>query len=127
MQKRIIVVDDDDDVLQIMRFILEEQGHLVEAVCDIESFNRLTGFKPDLILLDDWLIDGYGHELCQKLKQDHRTRMVPVILISAQNGIEEAAEKGNADDYITKPFDVDFFMSKIQAWLSPHYNSCSPN
>jgi DNA-binding response OmpR family regulator len=121
-KKRIIVVDDDDDILQIIRFILEEQGHRVEAVSDIVSFNRLSNFEPDLILLDDWLADGYGHQLCKALKQDRRTRTVPVLLISAKNDIDDIAAKSLADDYIAKPFDLDFFMNKVQSWLIPAKN-----
>ena len=118
MSKNIIVVDDDEDILQIIRYMLEEQGHQVRAVSDIVSFNRLSDFEPDLILLDDWLADGYGHRLCEQLKQDERTRLIPVILISAKNDIAQIAHKSKADDYIAKPFDVDFFMSKIAFWLS---------
>ena len=127
MKKRIVVVDDDDDILQIIRFILEEKGYLVDAVTDILSFNKLGNVKPDLILLDDWLSDGYGHLLCRALKQNRQTKTIPVVLISAKNDIECIAEKSHADDYIPKPFDLDFFMDKVQSWLSPHQNALRPD
>ncbi|WP_114941798.1 response regulator [Mucilaginibacter endophyticus] len=127
MKKRIVVVDDDDDILQIIRFILEEQGYLVEAATDILSFNKLGDVKPDLILLDDWLSDGYGHLLCRALKQNQKTKTIPVLLISAENDIEAIARKSHADDYIAKPFDLDFFMNKVQSWLSPHKNALRPD
>ncbi|QEM09943.1 PleD family two-component system response regulator [Mucilaginibacter rubeus] len=127
MQKRVIVVDNDDDILQIIRFILEEQGYLVEAVSDILSFNKLGDIQPDLILLDDWLSDGYGHLLCRALKQNSQTKTIPVLLISAKNDIETLAAKSHADDYIAKPFDLDFFMNKVRSWLSPHKNPMRPD
>ncbi|UOE48815.1 response regulator [Mucilaginibacter sp. SMC90] len=127
MKKRIVVVDDDDDILQIIRFILEEQGYLVEAATDILSFNKLGDVKPDLILLDDWLSDGYGHLLCRALKQNQKTKTIPVLLISAKNDIEAIAGKSHADDYIAKPFDLGFFMNKVQSWLSPHKNALRPD
>ncbi|WP_121810285.1 response regulator [Mucilaginibacter kameinonensis] len=127
MQKRIIVVDNDDDIQEIIRYVLEEQGYQVETVSDILSFNKLGDVQPDLILLDDWLSDGYGHVLCRALKRNRQTKTIPVLLISAKNDIESLAAKSHADDYIAKPFDLDFFTHKVQSWLSPDRNAMRPD
>ncbi|MDN3584504.1 response regulator [Mucilaginibacter flavus] len=117
MSKNIIVVDDDEDILNIIELILIEAGYHVRAVSDIVSFYSIHEFSPDLILLDDWLADGYGSKLCLDLKQNPRTSNIPVILISAKNDLKNIAKACLADDFIPKPFDLDFFTTKINNWL----------
>jgi DNA-binding response OmpR family regulator len=117
MQKRIIVVDDDDDILQIIRYVLEEHGMTVEAVSDIVSFEKLRQNTADLILLDDWLNDGLGSQLCKGLKNNKHTANIPIILISAANNLAESAKESGADDFLSKPFDIDDLLTKVDLWL----------
>lgn len=117
MQKKIIVVDDDDDILQIIRYVLEEHGMTVEAVGDIVSFEKLRQNTADLILLDDWLNDGLGSQLCKSLKNNEHTANIPIILISAANNLAESAKESGADDFLSKPFDIDDLLTKVDLWL----------
>lgn len=117
MSKNIIVVDDDEDILNIIELILVEAGYHVRAVSDIVSFYNIHEFKPDLILLDDWLADGYGSKLCLDLKRNPLASNIPVILISAKNDLPDISKNCLADDFISKPFDLDFFTAKINNWL----------
>ncbi|WP_114938647.1 response regulator [Mucilaginibacter endophyticus] len=66
MPKRVVVVDDDNDILQIIKYVLEEQKISVKAVNDVVSFQGIINGQPELILLDDWLSDGRSGELCKK-------------------------------------------------------------
>ena len=120
MRKKVIIVDDDDDILQIVRYILEEQGIDVEAVNDIVSFQKLDQKNTDLILLDDWLNDGYGSELCKTLKSHSNTQNITIILISAANQLVSIANKSGADDFLAKPFDIDDLLTKVDFWLAKH-------
>lgn len=117
MQKKIIVVDDDDDILQIIRYVLEEHGMTVEAVSDIVAFQKLCQNTMDLILLDDWLNDGLGSQLCKKLKNNAHTANVPIILISAANNLAASAKESGADDFLSKPFDIEDLLTKVDFWL----------
>jgi len=117
MQKKIIVVDDDDDILQIIRYVLEEHGMTVEAVSDIVAFQKLCQNTMDLILLDDWLNDGLGSQLCKKLKNNEHTANVPIILISAANNLAASAKESGADDFLSKPFDIEDLLTKVDFWL----------
>lgn len=117
MSKKVVVVDDDDDILQIIKYVLEEQKIIVKAVNDIVSFQKISNWNPDLILLDDWLSDGRGGELCKAIKADKATASTPVILISAVNNLSEIAAMNEADDYIAKPFDIDLLLQKVNFYL----------
>ncbi len=117
MKKKIIVVDDDDDILQIIRYVLEEHGMTVEAVSDIVAFQKLCQNTMDLILLDDWLNDGLGSQLCKNLKNNAHTANVPIILISAANNLAASAKESGADDFLSKPFDIEDLLTKVDFWL----------
>ena len=116
MPKRIIVVDDDEDTLQIISYVLIEAGYEIIPANDIVSFNRIGDLHADLILLDDWLTDGYGSQLCLQLKNDPKTCHIPVILFSANDNIEQNALACRADDFIAKPFDLDTIVAKLRFW-----------
>lgn len=71
----------------------------------------------DLILLDDWLNDGLGSQLCKKLKNNAHTANVPIILISAANNLAASAKESGADDFLSKPFDIEDLLTKVDFWL----------
>jgi len=116
----VLVVDDEPDIREVIRFALEGAGfHVYEAGHADEARKLLASETPDLMLLD-WMLPGRsGLELAQQLKQSASTRSVPIIMISAK-GEEEDRVKGldtGADDYIAKPFSPREMVARINAVL----------
>ncbi len=107
MNKKILVIDDDKDVLSLVSYILEEQGYIVVTTPSESILSQLSDIRPDLILLDHWLNSTYGGELCKQLKENSLYQHIPIILFSAINNLQEVAEDSCADAYIEKPFDID--------------------
>lgn len=117
MSKKILIIDDDRDILELIKFILEEKGFEVVASLSGDILDSVLEINPDLILLDDWLEDLNGHELCRMLKASPATAHIPVILISASMGLAQLSEDCFADSYIEKPFDIDLLDLRINELL----------
>jgi len=116
----VLVVDDEPDIREVIRFALEGAGFKVlEAGHADEARKLLVSQNPDLVLLD-WMLPGRsGLELAQQLKQSASTRSVPIIMVSAK-GEEEDRIKGldtGADDYIAKPFSPREMVARVNAVL----------
>jgi two-component system phosphate regulon response regulator PhoB len=116
----ILVVDDEPDIREVIRFALENaQFRVLEAGHAEEARKLLSSEGPDLLLLD-WMLPGRsGLELAQQLKQSAKTRSVPIIMVSAR-GEEEDRIKGldtGADDYIAKPFSPRELVARVNAVL----------
>lgn len=116
----ILVVDDEPDIREVIRFALENADFRVIEAAHADDARKLLGSEnPDLILLD-WMLPGRsGLELAQQLKQSPRTRSVPIIMVSAR-GEEEDRVRGldtGADDYIAKPFSPREMVARIKAVL----------
>jgi two-component system phosphate regulon response regulator PhoB len=117
MSKKIIVVEDNHDILDMIAYILEDEGYEVVPSLNAEPLNEVEQLKPDLVLLDDWLADGYGHDLCAKLKSNPATAHIPVILVSSIRNLAEVATKCSADGYLPKPFDIVDLLDKVKFHL----------
>jgi two-component system phosphate regulon response regulator PhoB len=118
----VLVVDDEPDIREVIRFALEGAGFgVLEAGHADEARKLLSSDNPDLILLD-WMLPGRsGLELAQQIKQSASTRSVPIIMVSAK-GEEEDRIKGldtGADDYIAKPFSPREMVARVNAVLRP--------
>lgn len=118
--KCILVVDDDEVMRSALKRILEAENYKVILAEDgLELSKILENTRLDLIMLDvnlPW-VDGY--ELCRIIKDHHSLNGVPVVMISARKAPEDV-EKGfqaGANDYVTKPFDIDFMMNSISKML----------
>lgn len=116
--KKILVVDDNTDILQVVELILKSNGMQVEGVSDgNEAIERIGKFKPDIVLLDVYIGGVDGRDICRKLKANEETTSIPVIMFSAQSNRVEASEC-KAEDFIGKPFEVTDLMGKINYQLS---------
>src|SRR5665213_635535 len=115
---RILVVDDDTDILSVMEILLTMKGFEVEVTTKGENtFPKIASFKPDLILLDV-LISGYdGRTICRELKASQETSHIPVIMFSAHPGAAASIADYGADDFIAKPFDVTNLLQKVRYQL----------
>jgi DNA-binding response OmpR family regulator len=120
MAKKILVIDDEGDILKLVQARLEAAGYEVAALESGErALKAALSEKPDLILLDVVMPGKNGCEVCRELKADEATRKIPVILFTAHYPEEEYVKIGSgevgADGYIVKPFDAQALLDKIKA------------
>ena len=107
MSKRILIFDDDIDILSICTYILEEQGWEVHTSPHCNDINiTVRSIMPDVILMDNWIPDTGGIVATQTLKAEHDLKGIPVIYFSANNDIQSLAKQAGADTYLEKPFDL---------------------
>ncbi len=117
---RIFVIDDDKDLLKVVKTLLVKRGYDVSVYSDWEIANdAIKVYEPQLILLDVFLSNADGFDVCQKLKSSNMTKHIPVLIFSAYPRVAETAiyEYG-ADDFISKPFEVGELIRKVHTILS---------
>lgn len=116
---RILVVDDDQTNLKFLREILEDDYPLETVASGEDALNIIHEFKPKVVLLDIMLPGISGYEVCETIRKDEQLSGVRVILISAKAMVNERQRgfEAGADDYITKPFDHEEILVKVQAVL----------
>ena|SRR5687768_8832928 len=114
--KKILVVDDDEDILHIVKFILTKEGFDVRTHSTSVNVAKVVKYyKPDLILLDIHLPQKLGTQICSELKEIYT---VPIILFSAYGDYGKSFAKSGADAYITKPFDINQLVSTVRQHLN---------
>lgn len=116
--KKILIADDDEGILGLLRFILEDEGYEVETHFNGATIRSMETDFPDLILLDIHMNSLDGREICQQLKRQPHTRHIPVIMISAFNNLEKIIYDTGADAFIGKPFDRQALLDKINILLT---------
>jgi two-component system alkaline phosphatase synthesis response regulator PhoP len=116
----ILAVEDDEDILQLLKYNLTKEGYRVTGVTSAEEgLQIIRSTAPDLILLDLMLPGIDGLEVCRRLKMDAKTRQVPIIMLTAkgeETDIVTGLELG-AEDYITKPFSTRVLLARVRAVL----------
>lgn len=118
--EHILVIEDEEDIAQLLEYNLVRDNYLVElAYSGRSGLNKVRERPPDLILLDLMLPEMNGLEVCRALKNDHNTKHIPIIMLTARD--EEAdvvtgLELG-ADDYVSKPFSPRVLTARIRAVL----------
>jgi CheY-like chemotaxis protein len=118
---RILVIDDNESNLKLMKFLLSSPEYDVRTAADArQALDVLRGFRPDLILLDIQLPDIDGLELARRLKADPDTRPITIIAVTAyaMKGDEEKARAAGVEDYVTKPIEKQSFRRLVQSTLS---------
>ena len=115
---KVLVVDDDIDILSVMEILLTMKGFEVEVIARGENILPKIGvFKPDIILLDVLISGQDGRTICRKLKSNSETMRIPVIMFSAHPGAAATIAEYGADDFISKPFDVSKLIQKVNHQL----------
>jgi DNA-binding NtrC family response regulator len=106
--KKIIIFDDDEDILSICSYILEEQGWEVHTFANCNGIvNKVLDIQPDVILMDNWIPDEGGIIATQTLKKVEGLKGIPVIYFSANSDIQLLASHAGAESYLAKPFDLE--------------------
>lgn len=113
--KKILVLDDDLEILEVITMILEMEGYEVRGIrSGYELLASVNLFRPDLILLDVMLGEHDGRVLCHDLKSSPLTQSIPIIMISASHDMIRMPEKFcKPDDFIAKPFDIYDLIEKV--------------
>jgi two-component system, OmpR family, alkaline phosphatase synthesis response regulator PhoP len=119
-KETILIVDDEEDVLELVRFNLDRNGYRTEtATTGEEALTKARAKLPDLIILDLMLPGIDGLEVCKKLKGDTKTQNIPIIMLTArgeESDIVTGLELG-ADDYVTKPFSPKILVARVRRIL----------
>ena len=117
---RVLVVDDEADLVRILQFGLQAIGYEVETASDgQEALKKARETKPDIILLDLMLPKLDGYKVCRLLKFDERYKNIPIIVLSArtQEGDQLLAMEMGANRFVTKPYDFAEVLSHIETLL----------
>jgi DNA-binding response OmpR family regulator len=119
-QKKILVVDDEPDIVDFLQDLLEQVGYTVAITDKAEYAEKpYDGGLPDLILTDVLLSGKDGREIVKHLKSQEETRHIPVIMFSAHPTVEKTARAAGADDFVAKPFEIDEVLTKIAKHVLP--------
>ena len=114
--KKIFILDDDRDILDSMRMVLEFKGYQVLTSAHAENLSSISEKEPDLLLIDLWMSGVDGSDICRQLKDNIQTKHIPVIIISANANVKELSYTCKADGYISKPFEIDELLSTVQQY-----------
>jgi DNA-binding response OmpR family regulator len=119
--KKILIVDDEVDLVETVRFPLEIEGFdTLVSYNGEDALNQARKEKPDLIILDLMLPKLDGYKVCRLLKFDERYKHIPILMLTAKTQEKDKilGKETGADEYITKPFEMDYLLEKVKAYLS---------
>lgn len=119
MAKRILVIDDDQDILSILDIIFVEEGYETILYQSGTTVEHVKILHPDLILLDV-RITGFpktGAQICAEIKNERELESIPVLLVSAEINVPELAESCGANGYVNKPFDIENLLAKVKEFI----------
>ena len=115
---KIVIVDDSRDLLDVLRFFLEQRGYEVETASTEKDLTSLIrSFSPDLIILDIYLQGEDGREICKNLRKQIDTKYLCILMFSASTKKLENYKEYGADGYIEKPFGLNEVIDKIESVL----------
>lgn len=117
MAKKVLLVEDNQDICEIVKWVLEEDGFQVNVTGHVPA-TGLINFKADLIVLDEWVNDQEGHMLCKEIKTIHDLKHIPVVIFSTAIDIEELMETCGADGFVRKPFDIGDLLVEVNRLLA---------
>ena len=120
MGKRILIADDEPNIVVSLEFLMKQKGHEVRVVGDGEAaLAAVAGFLPDVILLDVMMPRLNGYDVCQRIRDNPDWRAIKIIMLTAR-GRDVEIKKGlavGADAYVTKPFATRELVEKVQSML----------
>ena len=117
-QKKVLIVDDDPDILEFLHELLTDEGYMAIITDKAEYLEKLHyDALPDLFLVDVLLSGRDGREIVKYLKSQEQTRHIPVIMFSAHPGAEQTTRAAGADDFLAKPFEIDDLLTRIEKYI----------
>ena len=119
-RKKVLIIDDEDLVRETVILALGHAGFKAEGLADsTRAFDTIKKGKPDLVLLDLYMPDVSGFEICRRLKADPETRAIPVVMFTGSNETVDVISgiSAGAFEYITKPIDGEALIAKIRSLL----------
>ncbi len=114
---RILAVDDEPHILQILKFTLEKAGYKVSTASDgEEALERIPQIKPHLVILDVMMPKVDGYEVCRKMREDFQMNQIPVIMLTARGDLPEKVKglEGGANDYLIKPYSNEELLLRVK-------------
>ncbi|HVS96977.1 MAG TPA: response regulator [Puia sp.] len=115
MNKRVLILDDDLDILQICTIVLRKKGFDVQTLNNSNQVvSQVRNYQPDVILMDNWIPGPGGIEATRLLKLSPETQEIPVIFFSANSNVTQLAREARADYYLQKPFDITELEAIVQ-------------
>ncbi len=122
-RNKILVVDDEPVNVKLITDILENDYEIIPAYSGREALLKITSDKPDIVLLDIMMPEISGYEVCEKIRKQETTRFIPVVMVTALNGLEDKikAIEAGADDFLTKPISVVELVARVKSLLKTKY------
>lgn len=118
-ERKILLLDDNKDLLLIVQIILKGQGYeVVQASCVDEALQKIKIHQPSLIMMDVFIRDEDGRELCSQLKSNPATSNIKIILMSGIESENANLQLIGADDFIPKPFDYNDLLERVSRQMS---------
>jgi two-component system cell cycle response regulator DivK len=115
MNKRVLILDDDPDILQICAIVLKKKGFDVSTLNNSNQvLEQVRSYQPDVILMDNWIPGPGGIEATRMLKLSPETHDIPVIFFSANSNVTALAREAQADYFLQKPFDINELEAIVQ-------------
>jgi len=121
MPGRVMIFDDDTDLLEVCSIVLKSKNYIVNALnkCD-DLIQEVKAFSPNVILMDNWIPDIGGVKATQLLKSDLELKSIPIIFFSANDRVVELATEAGADFYLQKPFEIEELEATVQKAIAIH-------
>lgn len=117
--KKILIIEDEKDIIDIATIILEDEGYEVSSISEYPGFEeKVNDSKADLVLLDLNLQGYHGKDICKYIKGNDDLKQTSVVLMSANRDIKAVKEESGADAYIAKPFDLADFIMTVRTNLN---------
>ncbi|MFB9843168.1 response regulator transcription factor [Mucilaginibacter ginsenosidivorans] len=117
--KKILIIEDEKDIIDIATLILEDEGYEVSSISEYPGFEeKINDSKADLVLLDLNLQGYHGKDICKYIKGNDDLKQTSVVLMSANRDIKAVQEESGADAYIAKPFDLADFITTVRTNLN---------
>lgn len=118
--KKILIVDDEQDIVETLKFMLEAEGY--ECFCAYDGEEGLSLAKeiiPDLMILDVMMPKINGYKISRLLKYDTKYKDIPILMVTARSQDEDRliGEETGVNEYITKPFELDCVIQKVKEYL----------
>ncbi len=112
--KKIVVAEDDPGIIEVVKIILEDEGHAVFiAPTKPEVLALVDKQSPDIIFLDIMLAGATGKDIASTLKQNPKTSHIPIVLLSANSDLKEIAKKAKVTDHLQKPFEISELLDMV--------------